>query len=144
MTELETVLTAFRDVTGCGAAVWVETDGHLPARVATSVPAVGVIGWTPPFDAGPPRTVESPGGPVSVAILPGPRRAWVVVGPCRIPGTPLDACLRFLLPVAAQYLQSSLEVEHAANELAERYEEINLLYTISEILGRTVALDEAA
>src|SRR5207302_10420235 len=42
-----------------------------------------------------------------------------------------------------QYLQSALEVEHAANELAERYEEINLLYTISEILGRTVSLDEA-
>ena len=50
----------------------------------------------------------------------------------------------FLLPVVTQYLQSALEVEHAANELAERYEEINLLYTISEILGRTVALDEAA
>jgi sigma-B regulation protein RsbU (phosphoserine phosphatase) len=51
--------------------------------------------------------------------------------------------MSFLLPVVAQYLQSALEVEHAANELAERYEEINLLYTISEILGRTVALDEA-
>jgi phosphoserine phosphatase RsbU/P len=35
-------------------------------------------------------------------------------------------------------------VEHAATELAERYEEINLLYTISEILGRTVALDEVS
>ena len=42
------------------------------------------------------------------------------------------------------YLQASLEVEHAANELAERYEEINLLYTTSEILGRTVSLEEAA
>ena len=52
--------------------------------------------------------------------------------------------MRFLLPVVTQYMQSALEVEHAANELAERYEEINLLYTISEILGRTVALDEAA
>jgi sigma-B regulation protein RsbU (phosphoserine phosphatase) len=49
----------------------------------------------------------------------------------------------FLIPVVAQYMHSALEVEHAANELAERYEEINLLYTISEILGRTVALDEA-
>jgi phosphoserine phosphatase RsbU/P len=37
-----------------------------------------------------------------------------------------------------------VEIEHAARELAERYEEINLLYTISEILGRTVALEEAA
>jgi len=36
------------------------------------------------------------------------------------------------------------EIENAARELAERYEEINLLYTISEILGRTVSLDEAA
>jgi sigma-B regulation protein RsbU (phosphoserine phosphatase) len=37
-----------------------------------------------------------------------------------------------------------LEIENAARELAERYEEINLLYSISEILGRTVSLDEAA
>jgi sigma-B regulation protein RsbU (phosphoserine phosphatase) len=36
------------------------------------------------------------------------------------------------------------EIEDAARELAERYEEINLLYTISEILGRTVSLDRAA
>lgn len=36
------------------------------------------------------------------------------------------------------------EVDNAARELAERYEEINLLYTISDILGRTVSLDEAA
>jgi sigma-B regulation protein RsbU (phosphoserine phosphatase) len=36
------------------------------------------------------------------------------------------------------------EIENAARELAERYEEINLLYTISEILGRTVSLDEVA
>src|SRR5262249_7437835 len=31
-----------------------------------------------------------------------------------------------------------------ASELAARYEEIDLLYTISETLGRTVSLDEAA
>ncbi|MEO8946649.1 MAG: GAF domain-containing SpoIIE family protein phosphatase [Gemmatimonadaceae bacterium] len=36
------------------------------------------------------------------------------------------------------------EIENAARELAERYEEINLLYTISDILGRTVSLDRAA
>ena len=47
------------------------------------------------------------------------------------------------MPVVTQFTQAALEVEHAATELAERYEEINLLYTISEILGRTVALEEA-
>jgi sigma-B regulation protein RsbU (phosphoserine phosphatase) len=36
------------------------------------------------------------------------------------------------------------EIDNAARELAERYEEINLLYSISEILGRTVSLSEAA
>jgi phosphoserine phosphatase RsbU/P len=36
------------------------------------------------------------------------------------------------------------DIANAARELAERYEEINLLYTISEILGRTVSLDRAA
>ena len=36
------------------------------------------------------------------------------------------------------------EAQLAAQELSERYEEINLLYSIGEILGRTVSLDEAA
>jgi sigma-B regulation protein RsbU (phosphoserine phosphatase) len=49
-----------------------------------------------------------------------------------------------LLPFVAQVLRGAQEVEHAALELAERYEEINLLYTIGEILGRTVTLEDAA
>lgn len=144
MTDLQLVLTAFRDSTGCSAAVWVEQEGHPPTRLATSVPAVGVLGWTPPFESGPPKQVESPGGPVLVVATPGPRRAWVVVGPCAEGAPPLESYVRFLLPVVSQHLQTALEVEHAANELAERYEEINLLYTITEILGRTVSLEEAA
>jgi sigma-B regulation protein RsbU (phosphoserine phosphatase) len=36
------------------------------------------------------------------------------------------------------------EAQLAADELAERYEEINLLYAIGEIFGRTVSLDDAA
>ena len=36
------------------------------------------------------------------------------------------------------------EIENTARELAERYEEINLLYTLSEILGHTVSPREAA
>jgi len=36
------------------------------------------------------------------------------------------------------------EAQAAAEELSERYEEINLLYSIGEILGRTLGLDEAA
>jgi sigma-B regulation protein RsbU (phosphoserine phosphatase) len=83
-------------------------------------------------------------GPRLVAPIPGPRHAWLTVGPCAATRQTLESYLKFLLPVVGQYLQAELEVEHAANELAERYEEINLLYTISEILGRTVTLDDAA
>jgi sigma-B regulation protein RsbU (phosphoserine phosphatase) len=36
------------------------------------------------------------------------------------------------------------EAQLAAQQLAESWEEINLLYTIGEILGRTVHLDDAA
>ena len=80
-----------------------------------------------------------------VVAVPGPRRAWLVARPVPASSAPSSSSyIEFLLPVVAQYLQSALEVEHAANELAERYEEINLLYTISEILGRTVSLEEAA
>ena len=76
--------------------------------------------------------------------IAGPRPAWLVLGPCPIERREIDSYLKFLRPVVAQYLQNTLEVEHAANELAERYEEINLLYSISEILGRTVSLAEGA
>ena len=144
MIELPTILSSFRDATGCSAAVWLGEEGHLPTRVATSVPAVGILGWTPPLDSGPPVTVDSPGGPVLVASIPGRRRAWLVLGPASDAIASPERCARFLLPVVSQYLHSSIEVEHAANELAERYEEINLLYTITEILGRTVSLEEAA
>jgi phosphoserine phosphatase RsbU/P len=138
------VLDAFRAATQCEAAVWVPAaDGSLVAEAATA----GAVEPPPevfPASGDVPREWDSPGGAVLLSLLGGPRRAWLALGPCASESFSLQDNLRFLSPVAAQYLQSALEVEHAANELAERYEEINLLYTISEILGRTVALEEAA
>jgi sigma-B regulation protein RsbU (phosphoserine phosphatase) len=143
--ELGAVLAAFSEATQCGAVVWTQpsTGGSLTAEVGT-----------PPGDApaimelipagGSPVEVHTPNGGMLVALLPGPRRAWLALGPCANRVAPSSGWLKFLLPVVTHYLQASLEVEHAANELAERYEEINLLYTTSEILGRTVSLNEAA
>ena len=49
---------------------------------------------------------------------------------------------------AAEIVGAVLGAEHdaaqVASELSERYEEIDLIYTISEILGHTIRLDEAA
>lgn len=144
MTELEQVLSAFGGATACQAGVWVSGEGDPPVlRLAAVTPGGVMHDWSPPMIGGPPAEVASPRGPVLVAAIPGPRRAWLTVGPCS-DVRPLQHFLDLLLPVVSQFLQSELEVEHAASELAERYEEINLLYTITEILGRTVRLEEAA
>ena len=142
MSDLSQVLGAFAAATRCEASVWIQpsSDDAKPALEAATPRAPRLTDF-PDADDGA-HAVD--GGGVLVALIPGPRRAWLALGPCEAPTTRLHELMKFLLPVVTQYLQSALEVEHAANELAERYEEINLLYTISEILGRTVSLDEAA
>jgi sigma-B regulation protein RsbU (phosphoserine phosphatase) len=49
-----------------------------------------------------------------------------------------------VMPIVAAMLEAEQQRAQVADELAGRYEEIDLLYAISEILGRTVRLDEAA
>jgi phosphoserine phosphatase RsbU/P len=49
-----------------------------------------------------------------------------------------------VVPIVAAMLDAERQRAHVAEELAGRYEEIDLLYAISEILGRTVRLEEAA
>ncbi len=148
MTELAQVLAAFETATQCEAAVWMHGSGE-----PTSIVRVASTRASPEIDRFPAPGDEQRVVPVGegngerqseavISLVPGPRRAWLVVGPS-VGSIDPRALTLFLLPVVAQYLQSALEVEHAANELAERYEEINLLYTISEILGRTVSLEEA-
>src|SRR3984957_8370176 len=141
------VLAAFFDATQCAAAVWVQRDatqpltllGAAPAEPPPSPPAPDTLPLGPE-----PHVSGGSAGRQRIARVPPAKRAWVVIGPEPSGGLPLANLYRFLAPVISQMLQNALEVEHAATELAERYEEINLLYTISEILGRTVRLEEAA
>jgi phosphoserine phosphatase RsbU/P len=142
MTELSQVLDAFAVATQCEAAVWMPGagDSKSAVRVASTRASPEIDHFPAPGDAA--TVIPIPDGEAIVSAVPGPRRAWLVVGPSHS-ASDARVLTGFLLPVVTQYLQSALEVEHAANELAERYEEINLLYTISEILGRTVSLEEA-
>src|SRR5690348_3706006 len=142
MTELAAVLTAFSAATQCEAAVFTQAtpDGKIVVDATTpGAPSPAEL----TFPNGGTMAVETPRGRVIIAAVPGPRRAWLEIGPAE-PWIDLQRYMPFMLPIVSQFLQSALEVEHAANELAERYEEINLLYTISEILGRTVSLEEGA
>jgi sigma-B regulation protein RsbU (phosphoserine phosphatase) len=139
--DLDTVLGAFFTATGCRAAVWTQAAPEGPIVVeAGDAPAVEL----PRLDSsGEPTIVQTDGGPAIVCNIPGSRRAWLVMGSCENESDLRRYCA-FLQPVVSQFMQSAMEVEHAARELAERYEEINLLYTISEILGRTLTLEDAA
>src|SRR6185436_19199572 len=49
-----------------------------------------------------------------------------------------------LASVVSEWLASESETARVAAELSERYEEIDLIYTISEILGHTIRFDDAA
>ena len=143
MNDLAQVFSAFYSATRCEAGVWILTrPSDTAPQMVASTRGAPVPASYPAVGEGP-RAVHSDAGDVLIAGVPGPGKAWLALGPCAAPDVDLHRFMEFLLPVVTQYLQSALEVEHAANELAERYEEINLLYTISEILGRTVSLDEA-
>jgi phosphoserine phosphatase RsbU/P len=144
MRELRQLLDSFYQATRCAVAVWLQPERGGPLVLSAAAPAAPpppAAEHLPAPGSPPVRTSEAEG--VFIAAVPGPRRAWVVVGPCAEVGS-AEGFARFLAPVVTQMLEATLEVEHAAKELAERYEEINLLYTTSEILGRTVALEEAA
>ncbi|MEP7383374.1 MAG: GAF domain-containing SpoIIE family protein phosphatase [Gemmatimonadota bacterium] len=145
MKELVAILERFQALTGIPAVVWTRASEQAPI-----IPEFGH--WLGPVPrildmlvpGSPPAEIETGDGVLLAGGVPGPRRAWITVGPCRDTRVAPAASLQFLLPIVAHFFQSALEVEHAAYELAERYEEINLLYTTSEILGRTVSLEEAA
>ena len=104
-----------------------------------------VAGPAPRFNPAPPLAdgySDSPEG----------RALWLA--PAGVPGWWLEVCggdeARLasvgagMAPVLASQLQLERQRARIAEELAGRYEEIDLLYAITEILGRTVRLEEAA
>ncbi len=143
MSDLDAVLSAFRDATGCSASVWAQSAPHDPLHIEGGDPGESPV---PPPEQRPAEgsiELETKDGLQVVARVPGSRAAWLSIGPTTdFAAARLGA--KLLLPVSAQVLRSQLEVSHAAQDLAERYEEINLLYSIGEILGRTVSLEDAA
>ena len=140
--ELGVVLRAFRDATGCRASLWTAAadDGAFDLIAADDADRVA-----PPVATGVDRSEPATAASGRrVASIPGLAATWLALGPCADGTTPTQAQVDLLVPLLAAQLRALGEVEQAALELSERYEEINLLYTISEILGRAVTLEETA
>ena len=98
-------------------------------------------GWTPPLPATA-GFVQTEGGVAWLQPVPGAPGVWLEVAERE--AEVVEDVARRVLPVVGALLESERQRAHVAEELAGRYEEIDLLYAISEILGRTVRLDEAA
>jgi sigma-B regulation protein RsbU (phosphoserine phosphatase) len=145
MSDLGKVLGAFTDAYACGAVLWTQSAPGAPLEVAAT--SGGDV--TPPeqfarIEGAEPTVRETALGQQLVMRVPGRTRAWLGLGPVADDDASPRRWMTVLVPLLAQMLQSQWEARHAADELMERYEEINLLYSISEILGRTVTLEEAA
>jgi phosphoserine phosphatase RsbU/P len=66
---------------------------------------------------------------------------WLEIGGLAEPA--LEAAAERLMPIVGALLDAERQRAFLAEELTSRYEEIDLLYAISEILGQTVQLEEA-
>ena len=97
-------------------------------------------GYTPSLPDGP-GPVSTPHGLRWFAPVVDEPDLWIE-GPVG-PTGPAD-WTRAATVILEHALRSEREVVRLSQELASRYEEIDLLYTISEVLGQTVRLEEAA
>lgn len=70
------------------------------------------------------------------------RRVWGVLTSHEAGGTP--AAIPGLAAVLGRLVAGELESAHLAEELTRRYEEIDLLYGLNELLSRTIGVEEAA
>ncbi len=66
---------------------------------------------------------------------------WLEVG--GLPEGELTGAVSGVMPIVGALLDAERQRAFLADELTSRYEEIDLLYAISEILGQTVQLEEA-
>jgi sigma-B regulation protein RsbU (phosphoserine phosphatase) len=117
VTRLERLLAALATLAGTTLRVW-RYDGRQLRRLA------GEPGATPRQD--------------DLEPIPDVEGTWLEVGAARRNGA------KALADVIGAVLGAEKEAVLVAAELSERYEEIDLIYTISEILGHTIRLDEAA
>ncbi|HYT84729.1 MAG TPA: SpoIIE family protein phosphatase [Gemmatimonadales bacterium] len=124
MTRLERLLAALAHLSGTTLRVW-RGDG------ATLRPLIGETS-PPPGSTPPPRE--------SLAPLPDLEGMWLEIGD----GGRGKADAASLAQAVSAVLGAEKDTAQVAAELSERYEEIDLIYTISEILGHTIRLDEAA
>lgn len=139
MNEFAAVLAAFREATGREVAIWERCEGSVAPQLwcATSSEfgkrtAPGAVAWDVPSWAAAQELVAH-------LVATGDSTGWLF---SERGGTPeAERFLGRLLPSVRRIVR---ERDGATRELAERYEEISLLYTIGEMLGSSTSVDAVA
>ena len=138
MTRLERLLLVLAALSGTTLRLWrAKTPG------GRLLPVVGGLGegreaprWTPTPNGG--GRLDTPDGPAWFQPIPSINDTWL-----EVKGEGEQAAVE-LAEVISAVMEAEEETGQVAAELSVRYEEIDLIYTISEILGHTIRLDEAA
>lgn len=139
MSDVAAVLVAFHEATGREAAFWERRDGSRgPTLLGASSPAFGERTADGPLKWDVPLWATSQGIVAHLATT-GDSVGWLLVEPGQ--SEDADRLLTRLIPMV---LRLANERDGAAQELAGRDGEINLLYAISELLGGSTSVDDVA
>jgi sigma-B regulation protein RsbU (phosphoserine phosphatase) len=109
--------------------------------VLRSFGAGGDPGYTPPIPLTP-GLVPTPTGSAWLAPIPAAEGFWIEIA--SVDSARAAELSPQLCAILTAFFAAEREIAEVTDELTGRYEEIDLLYAISEILGHTVRLDEAA
>jgi sigma-B regulation protein RsbU (phosphoserine phosphatase) len=125
MAPVQEVLDAYGRAHDSDLWFWQRISGEWVLAAGTSPPATA----TPGACTAPVPNSTGPESRIEISVRGGvePKRAT-----------------EFLAVVLANVLKYQSDMRFFGGEIAERYEEITLLYTISEILGSVISLEEAA
>lgn len=139
MTEVAALLAAFLEATGRDAAIWERREGAVaPLLLGASSESfarrteAGALAWDV-------ATWARGQALHAQLVTTGDSVGWLFVQPGH--AVDADRLLGRLVPVIRRLTR---ERDGATRELAERYEEINLLYAIGELLGGTTSVEGVA
>lgn len=139
MSDFGAVLAAFLEATERDVAIWERHEGAvLPQLLGATSAAFGERTAAGAVVRDVPSWAASQ-NLVAHLIATGDSTGWLFTEP----GGPPDAD-RFLARLLPTVRRISRERDGATRELAERYEEISLLYTIGEMLGSSTSVDVVA
>ncbi|HUL01891.1 MAG TPA: SpoIIE family protein phosphatase [Gemmatimonadales bacterium] len=136
LTRLDRLLSALERLWGATLRVW-RYEGTTPHPLAGSSAA-------PPD--GPPaaRSFDTPEGPGWLEPVPDAENVFLEIRDGKRSGAGEGAVRQALAQIVGAVVSSEREAVQVAAELSGRYEEIDLIYTISDILGHTLGLEDAA